>query len=420
VSVIPLRRRAVTAVAAGAAVLAVTFPISTTPANADINDGTKFYVPKPNHGAIEQIADLTAHGQRQLASQIRTMTETPQAVWVTGGSTGHALSQSIKAEAQRAAGKQTVAVFVAYNIPFRDCAQFSAGGATSVAEYQAWVDAFATGIGDHEAAVILEPDGLGIIPWYTSINGAQEWCKPADANPATAASDRFALLNYAVDHFAALPHTSVYLDGTHSAWLGSGDAADRLVRAGVLKADGFFVNVSNYQTTERQLKYAEWISKCIYFGTQGPDWARGHFDWCASQYFPANPNDFSTWVLSDAWYQANVGDVSPDRLAHFVVDTSRNGQGPWTPPAGNGWPDAQDWCNPPDRGLGVRPTTNTGNPLADAFLWIKIPGESDGQCDRGTGTGHDPARGGTADPAAGAWFAQQAIELVLNASPPIG
>jgi len=39
--------------------------------------------------------------------------------------------------------------------------------------------------------VMLEPDGLGIIPWYTSINGSQEWCQPADADPATAASDRF-------------------------------------------------------------------------------------------------------------------------------------------------------------------------------------------------------------------------------------
>jgi endoglucanase len=58
--------------------------------------------------------------------------------------------------------------------------------------------------------------------------------------------------------------------------------------------------------------------------------------------------------------------------------------------------------------------------LADALLWVKIPGESDGQCDRGTGTGLDPARGGTADPAAGAWFGDQAIELVQNASPPLG
>ncbi|WP_255474595.1 glycoside hydrolase family 6 protein, partial [Micromonospora sp. AMSO31t] len=37
-----------------------------------------------------------------------------------------------------------------------------------------------------------------------------------------------------------------------------------------------------------------------------------------------------------------------------MVDTSRNGQGPWTPPAGVTWPDPQTWCNPPDRGLGLR------------------------------------------------------------------
>ena len=90
-------------------------------------------------------------------------------------------------------------MLVAYNIPFRDCAQYSAGGATSVAEYEAWIDAVAAGIGRRDAVVLLEPDGLGIIPWYTTINGAKEWCQPADADPATAASDRFAMLNHAVD-----------------------------------------------------------------------------------------------------------------------------------------------------------------------------------------------------------------------------
>jgi endoglucanase len=411
-------RRRLTRGLATLAIAAAAGSLGAAPADAVIADGTTFYTPRPDHGAIEQIADLTSHGQKSLADGVRTMIETPQAVWITGG-TGHKLTQSVKAELQRAAGKKTVPVLVAYNIPFRDCAQYSAGGATSVAEYEAWIDALAAGIAGHEVAVMLEPDSLGIIPWYTTINGVAEWCKPAEADPATAASERFTMLNYAVDRLTSLPKTSVYLDGTHSGWLGSGDAADRLVKAGVRRADGLFLNLSNYQTTERQVKYGTWISKCIYFGTQGPDWARGHFDWCASQYYPANPADFSTWGLTDAWYDANVGAVSPDLLAHFVIDTSRNGQGPWTPPAGNGWPDAQDWCNPPNRGLGLRPTTNTGDALVDAFLWIKTPGQSDGQCDRGTGMGTDPARGGIVDPAAGAWFPPQALQLVQYANPPL-
>jgi endoglucanase len=411
-------RRAAGGFAAAAAACAATLTLGSSPAAAVIPDGTRFYTPQPSAGAVEQISQLEAAGQPDLAHQLRAMVETPQAIWVTSGS-GATLTESVKKEARRAAGQRKLPVFVAYNIPFRDCSQYSAGGATSVAEYKAWIDAFAAGIGRLPASVMLEPDGLGIIPWYTTINGSQEWCKPAEADEATAAADRFTMLNYAVDRLTALPRTSVYLDGTLSAWLGVGDIADRLVKAGVRKADGFFLNVSNYETTERQLKFGNWIAKCVHYGTEGPEAARGHFEQCASQYYPATASDFSTWGLSDAWYDTNVGTVSPRKLPHFVVDTSRNGQGAWAAPAGNTWPDAQTWCNPPNRGLGVRPTTRTGDPLADAFLWVKTPGQSDGQCDRGTGTGLDPARGNTADPAAGAWFPQQAVELVTLANPPL-
>ena len=101
---------------------------------------------------------------------------------------------------------------------------------------------------------------------------------------------------------------------------------------------------------------------------------------------------------------------------HFVLDTGRNGQGSWHPTAV--YPDAQDWCNPPARGAGSRPTASTGAPLADAFLWIKIPGESDGSCNRGVaGSTTDPEWGGIVDPAAGSWFPQQALELATLASP---
>ncbi|MFD9504257.1 glycoside hydrolase family 6 protein [Streptomyces sp. NPDC060035] len=80
--------------------------------------------------------------------------------------------------------------------------------------------------------------------------------------------------------------------------------------------------------------------------------------------------------------------------------------------------DAQEWCNPPDRGLGARPTIRTGSPLHDATLWIKIPGELDGLCLRGTNGPEDPERG-TVAPAAGAWFPQQPLELVRFAQPPL-
>ena len=188
---------------------------------------TQFYVPKPNHGAREQIADLISSGNEDDANLIREMIDTPQAVWFTNGSP-KSVQQDVKNTVKRAAGKKTVPVLVAYNIPFRDCSQFSAGGGTTLEEYKAWIDGFAAGIGDENAVVILEPDGLGIIPWYKQFRGTPaeaadyEWCQPAEADEATAADERFEMLNYAVDALKAHPNVSVYLDGTHSAWLGSG------------------------------------------------------------------------------------------------------------------------------------------------------------------------------------------------------
>lgn len=411
-------------------VLVMSAPLlASAKSEATLDSDTQFYVPKPNQGAIEQIADLTASGNRADAMLIKTMIQTPQAVWFTKGTPKRVL-QDVRNTVQRAADKGTVPVLVAYNIPFRDCAQFSAGGATSKAEYKAWIDGFAAGIGNSQAVVLLEPDGLGIIPWYNPFanrdtwvtNPNYEWCQPAEANSSTAAAERFEMLNYAIDKLKANPGTSVYLDGTHSGWLGAGDAADRLIQAGVGDADGFFLNVSNYRLNSHLEKYGMWVSKCIAFASNPASWGNGHSEWCASQYFPANPNDFSTWGLTDQWYTDNVESqtwwYSESVLKHFVIDTSRNGQGPWTPTTS--YPDAQDWCNPPDRGLGVRPTADTGIALLDAYLWIKIPGESDGECTRGLGpTGTVDPEWGIVDPAAGQWFPEMALQLAQNANPPL-
>ena len=411
--------------------------LASAKSHAGLDSSTQFYVPKPNHGAIEQIADLTSSGHKADADLIREMIETPQAVWFTAG-TQKSVEQNVRSTVMRAAGKKAVPVLVAYNIPFRDCAQFSAGGATTVEEYMAWIDGFAAGIGNQKAAVILEPDGLGIIPWYTTIDGVLEWCQPTEANPATAAADRFAMLKYAVDTLKAQPNVSVYLDGTHSAWLNVGDVSNRLLQAGVQDADGFYLNVSNYQFTANSIEYGTWISKCItYVTTVNP----GDYGSCGNQYWNGGPatdwagaamDRYQEWRSEPysgdpadlAWntvginsrYDLILGTTQP--TTHFVIDTSRNGQGPWAPTTS--YPDPQDWCNPPHRGLGVRPTADTGYTLLDAYLWIKIPGESDGQCTRGLGpTGTVDPEWGIVDPAAGAWFPDMALDLVQNANPPL-
>jgi endoglucanase len=395
---------------------AVAVSTSASAANDVLNPDHALYVDWYSTAVTNGSYNLTGQ-DRQNALKIAGY---PLAKWLTGGTPDEVKAQAAALVAN-AAVDHKVPVIVAYNVPFRDCAQYSAGGALDTAAYKAWIDGLAAGIGSSSAVVLVEPDGLGIIPHYTSINGAKEWCQPADANPATAAADRFAQINYAVDALTALPNTAVYLDGTHSSWLGSGDIADRLVKAGVQRADGFFLNVSNYELTSHLEKYGTWVSKCIHYGTNPAEggWRLGHFDWCASQYYPANPNDFSTWGATDQWYTDNVDNAANPPTAatsaHFVIDTSRNGQGPWSAPAGV-YSDAQVWCNPPGRGLGDRPTTNTGDALMDAKLWVKIPGESDGQCTRGTAGPNDPERG-MPDPAAGAWFKEQAAELVALAQP---
>ena len=54
-------------------------------------------------------------------------------------------------------------VLVVYNIPHRDCGQYSAGGAAAAGAYRVWMRELARGIGSRPAVVILEPDGLGLL-----------------------------------------------------------------------------------------------------------------------------------------------------------------------------------------------------------------------------------------------------------------
>ncbi len=401
---------------------------------------TRFFVPAPDRGAVQQIRQLLGSGDVADAKLLISMEATPRSVWFTGG-TSREVEHSVRSTMREAAFERSVPSLVAYNIPGRDCAQYSAGGALNLAEYEKWISGFARGIGDGKAMVILEPDSLGLLP--STCGG------PSTSYPFTDA-DRYAELNYAVTILEQDPNISVYLDGTHSAWLGVGAISQELVQAGVQRAQGFFLNVSNYQPTPELIDYGTWISDCIAFANDPEQggWRLGHYDYCASQYYPATQSDFSTWGLSTAWYAQNMGTAVP--TTHFVIDTSRNGQGPNNMETYASAPynqpssvistlQAGNWCNPPGAGLGLRPTANTGVPLLDAYLWVKTPGESDGQCDAAGGARawdysaytqpgwpttsaaqalFDPLWG-QVDPAAGDWFPAQALQLAQDANPPL-
>jgi endoglucanase len=372
------------------------------------------------------------------AALIGEMEATPRAVWFASGTPAQ-VQQQVRQTMAEAAAERAVPVLVAYDIPGRDCAQYSAGGAFSQAAYQAWISGFAQGIGKSQAVVILEPDALGNLPSDCGL--------PAASYPFTDA-ERIAELHYAVGALEQDPGAHVYLDGTHSAWQSVGTITQRLLEADVQDAQGFFLNVSNYQPTAELQDYGTWISDCIAMVTDSSNPYYGNPAGCGSQYYPATESDFSTWTLTTQWYAQNMG--SAVAATHFVVDTSRNGDGPDSmqqyASAPYDQPDgvvstlaAGNWCNPPGSGLGLRPTARTGVPLLDAYLWVKTPGQSDGQCDSAGGARawnytdysqpgwpttasaqslFDPLWG-TDDPAAGDWFPQQALQLAQLASPPL-
>jgi endoglucanase len=410
----------------------------TLPAN------TRFFTPAPPSGAVQQAESLLEHWQLKNALLIAAMETVPQAVWLTSGTPAQA-SATVASTLKQSSWERTVPVLVLYNIPGRDCGSYSAGGAENTAAYEAWIDAIAGAIGSQKVVIILEPDALADLPSDCGYD-------PTQVNIAQATADRFTQINFAVTTLENGSQTSVYLDAGNSHWQAVPVIAQRLAQAGVQQAQGFFTNVSNFNLNNYESKYDTWVSSCIAFANNPADggWRLGNYSYCASQYYssygPVDPDNIATWVYTDEWFQNNMGTAVP--TIHFVIDTSRNGQGtlntsvytaaPYNQPAsvittltgGN-------WCNPPGRGLGTHPTANSGVALLDAYLWVKTPGQSDGTCDAAGGarawnyadytqSGWPTDAAGQAvfdplwgldDPIAGAWFPQQALDLAQRANP---
>ncbi|MCW2719693.1 glycoside hydrolase family 6 protein [Pseudonocardia sp.] len=235
-------------------------------------------------------------------------------------------------EVKRARVAGKTPFFVAYHVPFRDCGSFSGGGATSSDDYRAWIREVAGALGGGPALVVLEPDAVP-----HEITGCAH---PVDAG------ERSALLADAIGVLDGAG-AKVYLDAGNPGFVTDpGQIADALRRSGVDRAAGFSLNVANFWPTPDVVAYGKAVS-------------------------------------------AALGG------AHFVVDTSRNGNGRPDGDTVNGGP---AFCNPPGRKLGQAATQATGEPLVDAYLWVKRVGESDGSCRPG-------------EPAAGQWWPEYALAL---------
>jgi endoglucanase len=145
-----------------------------------------------------------------------------------------------------------------------------------------------------------------------------------DCHAPSRRDDRIRLLRYGVDALAGLPNATIYIEAGASDWESASRTANLLRAVGIAKVRGFMLNATHYDWTRNNIEHGLEISRL----TGGK---------------------------------------------HFVINTAENGRGPIHYTASNGRR-ITVWCNPPLRGLGTPPTTETSNPMVDAYLWINRPG----------------------------------------------
>jgi hypothetical protein len=282
--------------------------------------------------------------------------------------------------------------------------------------YEKWVSGFAAGLGDRPAVVILEPDAL-----------AQLNACPGNAQQQA----RLQMLAYAVKTLQT-SNDQVYLDAGHSNWVPAGQMAARLRAADIAQAYGFALNVSNYDATGREIGYATALDRdlgmtkrfVVDTSRNGTGSAGGGVDPAAgpisralpgagalaSQLFTDPDSLAAGWVRTHPgdprareiaqrianqptakWFGLWSGDITAAVSAYTAVASSEHKVPvlvaydiPHLGCGGSSAAGARLWCNLPGRQLGSAPRVLDAR--GDLGLWIKAPGESDGDCGAGAGT----------------------------------
>ena len=293
---------------------------------------------------------------------------------------------------QQASGRPVAISFVVYNLPERDCSANASNGELNsgnggVGRYKAqYIDAIAAAFyrySDLRIIAIIEPDSLPNMATNMQVTRCQ------------IASEMYREgVSYAI-RTLAMPHVSLYLDVAHGGWLGWDDNRGKIAQifsevlnraGGSQLIRGFVTNVANYSPLRR-----------------------ANPDPLPDSYYQWNPaRDELTFVQKLAETFAAYGIQN----RNFIIDTSRNGN----PASRQTW---GSWCNIAQGGIGERPQA-APVPGVDAFLWVKIPGESDGVSEQGAPRfdlscqSQDSLLGA---PQAGEWFHDHLMNLIQNANP---
>jgi cellulose 1,4-beta-cellobiosidase len=423
--------------------------------------GSTWYV-NPNY--TSEVATSAAGASGTLAAQMTLVGQQSTGVWLdhigaiyggTANSNRMSLQQQLATAVTDESGSTPIIVpLVIYDLPNRDCAALASNGELTVAnnglQYyeQDYIDPIARILTDYEhtgirVAAIIEPDSLPNL--ITNLGDAN--CAQANSSGAYVSG-----VQYALNALHAIPNVYNYIDIAHSAWLGwpsnMGPAVSLYksvasgTTAGVASVDGFISNTANYTPTSEPFMTA----------TESVD--GNPVD--SVPYYSYDPyidelsyDEQMYSQLVSAGFSSNIG---------MLIDTSRNGWGgPNRPTAAcsastctttasfvnaskvDQRPFRGDWCNQNNAGLGAFPQANPNSSFTHlyAYVWIKPPGESDGDYPSGTHTHGDPHcdPGGTNtdgsgnvystnsipgyDITAGQWFPAEFQMLVQNANPAV-
>jgi cellulose 1,4-beta-cellobiosidase len=337
----------------------------------------------------------------QTAIWLDTMAAIAGGTTATGTRTG--LQQQLTdAAAQGTTATPSLVEIVIYDLPGRDCAALASNGeipatAAGLTEYETqYINPIASILQQFASSpirvvAIIEPDSLPNVVTNQSV-----------ANCQTATPYYETGITYALNALHAIPNVYNYMDIAHSAWLGwpSNMSATPAVyqkvvlgtTAGYASIDGFISDTANYTPTQEPLL----TNPTLQIGGQNVD---------SATFYQYNPT-FDELSYDTAMYNTLVSAGFPS-TKKFLIDTSRNGWGPTHPTTITSASDVNtyvtdnkidkrpfrgDWCNQNNAGIGARPTDQpfgSSSPI-QAFVWIKPPGESDGDYPTSTHTHGDP------------------------------